>query len=129
MNSDDQKFQAAFRKFGHIEFNYGCMDCCVFVAQVLKEVTGKDYMEQFNYSNQREAHKIIAQHGGFLPLVESVLGPSINSPGHCSPVVCWDETNKWFMGIHINNLVVCKTKFGLNQVAADTIQRSWTCPV
>lgn len=128
MKPADEQFQQAFRKFGHLKFKYGEIDCVVFVALVLKEISGIDYMKSFQYKSEAQAYSIIKASGGFIALVQSVLGPCISSPGHCSPVVCRDDANGYFMGIHINGLVVCKTKFGLNQVSADTIQRSWKCP-
>lgn len=128
MNCVDQRFQQAFRKFGHLEFKYGDIDCVTFVALVLQEVTGTDYMAKFHYESKAQADAIIRENGGFLNLIERVLGPCVGSPEHCGPVVCRDAKNGFFMGIHINNLVVCKTKYGLNQVPASKIERSWKCP-
>ena len=40
-------------------FQYGVADCCRFTIFMVKELTGKDYSNQFAWSSEAEAEEII----------------------------------------------------------------------
>ena len=43
------RVHTALNKWNRREFSYGDADCCQFAAFIVKELTGKDYSEQFKY--------------------------------------------------------------------------------
>lgn len=59
------------------EFRWGEMDCCLFVADVLRARHGKDYAERWrgSYSTEFGARRLVAKHGGLEGLASSVFGP------------------------------------------------------
>jgi hypothetical protein len=60
----------------------GRLDCCQFVRQYAQKLTGRDYGDAFTYASQAEADAIMAQHGGLLGLMQSILGePHEPEPG------------------------------------------------
>lgn len=57
-------------------FVWGQTDCCMFVANWVEALTGKDYAEPYRgkYSDQIGAMRILAEHGGMVKFIESMLG-------------------------------------------------------
>lgn len=56
-------------------FEWGVSDCCQFAADVVLALTGTDHRAAFpQYGSREEAEAIIAQHGGMVGLLSSVLG-------------------------------------------------------
>jgi len=64
-------------RFESAEFSWGEMDCCLFVADVLKDIHGRDFAEPWRgtYSTEFGAKRIIIKHGGMEGLLSSVFGP------------------------------------------------------
>ena len=119
------KYRKAFRRYSQTDFNYGSMDCCLFVARVLHDVTGRDYSAGFTYSSKTQAYRIIKAHGGLSHFLDSILGESGDySDG--DPVLCEDELNGEFLGIYINNRVISKSKIGLMETPKENIVRGWS---
>jgi hypothetical protein len=60
------------------EFEWGKHDCCLFAANVVKAITGKDYAKDFRgkYHSEKEAEELIQAAGGLEKIVSSFL-PSI----------------------------------------------------
>jgi len=48
----------ALNKWQRRDFTYGDADCCQFAGFIVKELTGKDYLADFNYSSEEEAYEI-----------------------------------------------------------------------
>lgn len=71
--------QNALEQYRDAEFNYGTLDCCLFVLNVVRDFTGIDYAEPWRgrYSSERGALKIIMGYGGMSGLVSAVLGRMI----------------------------------------------------
>jgi len=66
----------ALVKYKNAEFNYGDIDCCLFVANVLRDTTGKDFAAPWRnfYKNEFGALRIIAGHGSLMALACSAFG-------------------------------------------------------
>jgi hypothetical protein len=73
------------------EFRWGEMDCCLFVANVLRDLCGRDYAEQWRgkYSTELGARRLVVKHGGLEGLASSVFGPMcpVDECGEGSPVL------------------------------------------
>lgn len=60
-------------------FRYGYHDCCLFAADVVLALTGRDPAAELRgYRGRRQAIQILAREGGLVPLVSRVLD--------CAPV-------------------------------------------
>jgi len=43
----EQRFATLLSQYNGCEFNYGTLDCCLFVGDVVKEITGVDLVSDF----------------------------------------------------------------------------------
>ena len=66
----------ALEKYKSAKFRYGDMDCCLFVANVIQDMIGRDFALPWRdlYVNERGAIRIIQQHGGMAGLVSAAIG-------------------------------------------------------
>lgn len=67
----------ALARYANAEFAWGRLDCCLFVADVLKDIHGVDYAKQWrgSYRSQRGALKLVAEYGGVGGLASAAFGP------------------------------------------------------
>lgn len=54
---------------------WGVLDCCQFVREYARNLTGRDYGANLVYATEAEANALIARHGDLLGLFTSILGP------------------------------------------------------
>lgn len=64
----------AVRKFSSTPFEYGQADCCTFVAECIKVLTGDDLLANLVYSSEAEAQSLIEQYGSLENAITAVLG-------------------------------------------------------
>jgi hypothetical protein len=58
-------------------FAWGSWDCCQFVAECTLAISGVDHRDAFpRYADQNEAQTLLADKGGIVGLLSSVLGES-----------------------------------------------------
>ena len=109
------------------EFEYGDSDCCQFVAHVLFELTGKDYIEGFGYNSEKGADEILAKHGGLESLVSFALQafPSEDF-GDGDPVIVNLPIIGQAMGIKFGTEVICLTEKGMTKVSDRYIEKGWS---
>lgn len=58
-------------------FAWGFHDCCLFAADVVRELTGEDLAAPFRgrYASRREAVALLGARGGLEAVLDAVLGP------------------------------------------------------
>jgi hypothetical protein len=115
----------ALNKWQRRNFDYGDADCCQFAGFVVKELTGKDYLADFDYTSEDEANDIIKLNGDLKDTVSSVLGAP--TEGHLtdgSPVLV-DLPEGEAMGIKLGNYVVCLVKKGFVRIPEESIITGW----
>lgn len=82
---------AALDRYRSAEFRWGEMDCCLFVADVLRDLHGKDFAEPWRgtYDTEFGARRLVVKHGGLDGLLSSVFGPMVpvDECGEGSPVL------------------------------------------
>jgi len=63
-------------KYETVEFAWGEMDCCLFVADVIRDMTGHDYAASWRgrYGSETGALRMIAEYGSLVALASSVFG-------------------------------------------------------
>lgn len=66
----------ALERYQGAGFRYGVLDCCLFVANVLRDLVGKDYAAPWRdrYSTEFGARRIVATHNGLAGLAGTVFG-------------------------------------------------------
>ena len=108
------------------QFEYGDADCCQFVAHVIFELTGKDYIEGFGYNSEKDADQILAEHGGLEGLVSFALQtlPS-KDYGDGDPVIVNLPIIGQAMGIKFGTEAVCLTEKGMARVNQRYIIKGW----
>jgi hypothetical protein len=117
----------ALNKWQRRDFDYGDSDCCQFAGFVVKELTGKDYLADFDYTSEDEANQIIKSNGDLEATVSSVLGKSItdiNSLPDGSPVLL-DLPEGSAMGIKFGNYAVGLVKKGMTKIPNQHISVGW----
>lgn len=53
---------------------WGVLDCCQFVREYVRNLTGRDYGADLSYQSEREGMAIIASHGDLPGLLRAILG-------------------------------------------------------
>ena len=106
-------------------FQYGVADCCRFTIFMVKELTGKDYSNQFDWSNEAEAEEIIKEKGGLLQVIESVLGQPSKGVSDGSPCLVKMPLASALMGVQLGRDVVCLTQNGLARVPSRYTIAGW----
>lgn len=118
------KVLQSLNKWEKRNFDYGNADCCQFAGFVVKDLTGKDYLESFEYNSEDKANEIINGHGDLKATVSSVLGPptdKIEDGDPCLVKVPYGE----LMGIKMGSSVVCLAKRGFVQISEKNIICGW----
>lgn len=115
----------ALNKWEKRSFDYGSADCCQFAGFIVKELTGKDYLADFNYNSEDEAEKIIKSNGDLIKTASTVLGyPTDEDLQDGSPVLV-DLPTGQTMGIKLDNYVVCLVKNGFTKIPEEFIVAGW----
>lgn len=125
--------QAAIRttllKTAHQPFEYGTLDCCLFVAQVAEAITGIDYAEKFTHTSELEALQYIDEAGNLETLVTDLLGAPVTDltslvdgdPVLVRVPVVGEET----LAIYCNGQVIAKQQHGVIKLPLKTILKGW----
>jgi len=117
----------ALNKWQRREFTYGNADCCQFAGFIVKELTGKDYLADFQYNSEDEAYKIIKANGTLKDTVSTVLGnptDNVNNISDGSPVLV-NLPEGDAMGIKLGNYAVCLVKKGFVRIPEKLIITGW----
>lgn len=71
-------FEKFIAKYRHSPFVWGKHDCCLFAANSVLAITGKDYAESLrdSYDSVESAVKVIKQFGGIESIASSLTGIS-----------------------------------------------------
>lgn len=71
------KLPAILQSYAAAKFKWGELDCCMFAADVVKEMTGHDYAWKFRnkYKSKFGAMRAIAEYGSLSGLVTVNVGP------------------------------------------------------
>lgn len=97
-------------------FSYnGTADCCAFVCDIVKALTGRNLMESFRYNNEAEAEAAIKQYGTLKDLVTAIVGPSVPLKGYATGdiVVVQLSTGEWIVGVVLFDRIAVRTKKSL----------------
>lgn len=105
-------------------FTYGD-DCCTFVGACVESVTGKNPMDNFHYSNRREADQIIDTYGSLEAAITATLGEPYD--GCKDGDVCTLDANDGTeaAGVIYRERVVARVANGLMDYPLERAKRVW----
>jgi len=120
------KVAQAINKWERREFNYGDADCCQFTAFIVKQLTGHDYAQAFDYSSEQEAKALISEKGDLRDFAESILGEPADDLKTGDPVIMRLPTIGQVMGILVGDKIVSVCKRGLVRVDKRYLVCGWS---
>ena len=109
-------------KYESAVFNYGTLDCCLFVCDVIKDHTGIDYAARWRgtYKTELGAFRLVRDAGGFQPLMCQAFGNmrpvwSVKelSPVLLSPEAVEHDSVGYGLGVWDGSNVVALSECGL----------------
>lgn len=112
-----------FQRYYGVPFEYGKTDCCQFVADCIREATGRDVAAPFRYANLRQARELLRRHGGLEGLATHVLGApdeGVPRPGFVALV-----GKPRILGIVWQNRIVARTDNDLMDLPIERGIRFW----
>ena len=120
------KVYAALNKWERREFKYGDADCCQFTAFIVKELTGKDYAEQFQYESEAQAELLVGREGELVDFIGSILGDTSSDIKDGDPCVVDVPIAGQVCGIKLSDKVVCLTQKGMTQIPDRYLVAGWS---
>jgi len=128
------KLAAALKKYQTVEFRYGDYDCGLFVAAVVRDVTGVDYALPFRgkYCSEFGALRLVQAHGGFQGIASAAFGlmhpmseVRPGSPVWIGPPYVEKDTIREALGVFDGQNIVCLTDKGLIEVPITAGRGCW----
>ena len=116
----------ALNKWQRRQFNYGDADCCQFTAFVVKELTGRDYSSQFEYTSEAEAELIVGRKGELVDFITSVLGKASSELKDGDPCVVDIPIVGQVCGIKLSDKIVCLTEKGMVRIPDRYLLAGWS---
>ena len=104
------------RQYSEIKFSYGGIsDCCAFAGAVVEAVHGFNPMDDFEYTNRKEAEDIIKKHGSLLAAVAAKLGKPLPVEGaeEGDVLIALQQDGSWIVGAVVGDRMAVKTSQGL----------------
>ena len=120
------RVHSALNKWQRRQFNYGDADCCQFTAFVVKELTGRDYSSQFEYTSEAEAELIVGRKGELVDFIASVLGKASSELKDGDPCVVEIPIVGQVCGIKLSDKIVCLTEKGMVRIPDRYLLAGWS---
>jgi hypothetical protein len=120
------RVHSALNKWQRRQFNYGDADCCQFTAFVVKELTGRDYSSQFEYTSEAEAELIVGRKGELVDFIASVLGKASSDLKDGDPCVVDIPIAGQVCGIKLSDKIVCLTARGMVRIPDRYLLAGWS---
>lgn len=109
-------------------FSWGETDCCMFAADWVKELTGRDYAASFRgkYSDEAGAKRELVKAGGLVPLISGMLGEPLNPLVACRGDIVWGEyENGPACGIMAGHAAAFMCDDGVAMKPLDSLKGCW----
>lgn len=120
------KVHTALNKWKRREFSYGDADCCQFAAFIVKELTGKDYSEQFQYDSEAQAELLVGREGELVDFIGSILGDVSSDIKDGDPCIVDIPMIGQVCGVKLSDRVVCLTQKGMVQIPDRYLIAGWS---
>jgi len=119
-------------KYTDIKFEYGTHDCFLFVCDIVKNMTGKDYASKYRYKNEFGALRLIKKLGGFDRAMIKIFGELhppwsavYGSPVLVGRAITEQDSVGAALGIFDGSQVVCLSDDGLIDVPVLACRGCW----
>lgn len=109
-------------------FVWGESDCCMFVAEYVKKLTGVDHAVRWRgtYSTEVGALKALKEAGGMVALLSSALGDAQGPLSACRGDVVWGEYEEGpACGIMVGHACAFMAKDGVCLKPLSSIKGCW----
>lgn len=109
-------------------FKYGVVDCCLFAADVAKNITGKDYGASFEHDNEAEAYRYIDEAGSLGNLITRTLGVDPVSADQLEtgdPVLLHMPITGDTLGVFMGDHAIVKSERGTIRINPTRIKQGW----
>lgn len=109
-------------------FQWGERDCCLFAADAVAAMTGRDFAEQFRgaYDSALSAHRLINDAGGVPALVPfDEIDPGFAQRGD---VVMLNEDGHYVLGVHLGSVIAAQGVDGAVFVPPVAALKAWRVP-
>lgn len=114
------------RHYAPLEYRWGEVDCCQFVAHYWYLLTGHDYARRFRYADDRAGAVLLREHGGLLGVVQRCLGPPAEGPPQPGALVVMGQGSATLIGIYNGCYVTGITKDqGCARWRLDNVEGCW----
>lgn len=121
----ESQVYTALSRWKRRSFDYGDADCCQFAGFIVEQLTGVDYLRDFNYATEADAYSIIERNGSLRETVSTALGDPDDDLVDGSPCLV-QMKNDELLGIKLGDAIVCLTKKGMARVSFDNLICGWT---
>lgn len=125
------------RAHAHDHFVYGSWDCCLFVCDAIREMTGVDPAEGFrdNYQSRSEAYRLIKEVSGAssVQAIVASITAKLQMPeipvrrAQGGDVVLIERARDFSLGLislNWSEIIVCKAR-GLQGISLNHAVRAW----
>jgi len=112
------------QKYDSLPFSYDGADCCRFVGEYIKAVTGENPAALFDYSTEGEAYSLIGSYGSLYALFRDVLGEP--DAGVTEPAVALTEClGREMAGVIYKGRLVVKTQKRVTDWPVSRVKHVW----
>lgn len=110
-------------------FTWGQFDCVMWAADAVLAVTGHDFAAGMRgtYSTEREALRLVQQHGGLQALVTDRLDPWHVALARCGDIGLMDADTRPTLVVNGGGHWLAATAQGLQSVDPARVTMAWSC--
>jgi hypothetical protein len=92
-----ERLAAFIEERRYVPFTWGTNDCCIFAADAMLAITGRDFADGMrNYSTELGAARIIKEAGGMRELVKGLKQKPVGFANRGDLVLCDAENGETF---------------------------------
>ncbi|WP_291015024.1 hypothetical protein [Hydrogenophaga sp.] len=111
-----------------VPFEWGKNDCCLWAADAVLAITGKDFAEGLRgtYATTAEAARMLARVGGVRQLATDVLGDPV-SPLHAAvgDVVLFEDAGRELLAVCNGGTALAVAESGLEPLPMSAALAAW----
>lgn len=115
-------------KLAGVRFAFGHCDCCLFAARIAEAITGIDYSAAFEYADEADAERLIAEAGGLSGLLTSILGDpvGVEALDYGDPCLVNVGDRFEFVGVWFGDKALSKSETSLVLgIRAEFVRHGW----
>ena len=122
------RFAAFIRARTAVPFAWGRNDCCLFAADALQAITGRDFAAGVRgaYQDARGAAALVRERGGLAEIATAALGPSVPPlMAMVGDVVLVENEGREVLAICNGTSAIAPAEAGLAVIGMDAARACW----